>query len=125
MKIFGGRQEKLYKKVKDRPTIFEAHDSFDTFDIDTLDSGLQNLMVLDDIVLERDQKKFIELSRGRQLSISTIYISQSKKKKKKKRKKFFTLTAFLVLKRYLIFLLQEIPTDKVYFSLCCIADFVM
>jgi len=57
--------------------IGEFNNDDDNFNMDDLDKKDQNLVVLDDIMLNKNQKHFIELfSRGRLKNINTMYLSQ-------------------------------------------------
>jgi hypothetical protein len=54
-----------------------SSDIEDIVDVDELDRYKQNLIVVDDFVTEKDQKKLIDLAiRGRKMNASMIYITQ-------------------------------------------------
>jgi DNA helicase HerA-like ATPase len=71
--------ERDYGSADRRPIIesYFSSDIEDIVDVDELDRYKQNLIVVDDFVTEKDQKKLIDLAiRGRKMNASMIYITQ-------------------------------------------------
>jgi hypothetical protein len=76
--------EDKFKKINEKPkakfhnnvTVDEGIESLP--DLETFDKEEQSLVVLDDLVLEKNQNKIVEYYvRCRKLNVSVIYISQS------------------------------------------------
>ena len=71
-------EEKIDEALETLKPTAEFHVSVDQFDIESLDPTQRNLVVLDDIVLEKNQREYINLYvHGRHRNISPIYLSQS------------------------------------------------
>jgi hypothetical protein len=72
--------EKIRPKEPHEKPIIESYFSSaieDIVDVDELDRDKQNLIVVDDFVTEKDQKKLIDLAiSGRKMNASMIYITQ-------------------------------------------------
>ena len=71
-------EEKIDETLEALKPTAEFFDSADEFDVEDLDPNQKNLVLLDDIVMEKKQREFIDLYiRGRHRNISPVYLSQS------------------------------------------------
>jgi hypothetical protein len=78
--VFDDEKIRPKEPHEDQKPIIESYfssDIEDKVDVDELDRYKQNLIVVDDFVTEKDQKKLIDLAiRGRKMNASMIYITQ-------------------------------------------------
>jgi DNA helicase HerA-like ATPase len=78
--VFDDEKIRPKEPHEDQKPIIESYfssDIEDIVDVDELDRYKQNLIVVDDFVTEKDQKKLIDLAiRGRKMNASMIYITQ-------------------------------------------------
>ena len=71
-------EEKIDETLEALKPTAEFFDSADEFDVENLDASQKNLVILDDIVMEKKQREFIDLYvHGRHRNISPVYLSQS------------------------------------------------
>eukprot|EP01059_Diplonema_ambulator_P003594 TRINITY_DN132_c0_g1_i10.p2 TRINITY_DN132_c0_g1~~TRINITY_DN132_c0_g1_i10.p2 ORF type:complete len:215 (+),score=45.41 TRINITY_DN132_c0_g1_i10:2044-2688(+) len=78
LKKKGVPQEKIDEALAELKPSGYFYDTIDDLDMDDFDKEYQNLVVLDDIMLDKNQKNYINLfSRGRHFNVSVMYLSQS------------------------------------------------
>ena len=71
-------EEKIDETLEALKPTAEFFDSVDEFEVEDLDAKQKNLVILDDVVLEKNQSDFINLYvHGRHRNISPVYLSQS------------------------------------------------
>ena len=71
-------EEKIDETLEALKPTAEFFDSVEEFDVEELDPKQKNLVILDDVVMEKKQRDFINLYvHGRHRNISPIYLSQS------------------------------------------------
>ena len=71
-------EEKIDETLEALKPTAEFFDSVAEFDVEDLDAKQKNLVLLDDVVAEKNQRDFINLYvHGRHRNISPVYLSQS------------------------------------------------
>ena len=78
LKIFDFFEMVQEKNGDDESMLISSNNIDDVIKVDELDASIQNLVIFDDFITEKDQRKIIDLFiRSRHQNASIIYISQS------------------------------------------------
>lgn len=76
--ILKSKDEPLYNYLRDKIKDLEIYEYPDMVDVDSFDKEIQSLVVMDDLVLEKNQKRLEEFFiRARKKGCSLAYLSQS------------------------------------------------